>query len=425
MSSPVEAGAGPAGSTALTMAGDVLAAPLLEVAGALSRHVAGRVRHEALVVFTERCTGHPRKTAGRPQITERVTIAEMVAVLDLVLAAGGVLDGPARVAGAEHVVHARVARDGRTLLVLVDPRPRPGASWEAVRDLFEIAALSIAHRVGFAGPQYLADSRAASAERARAVAESTELQLTTLETLLGVLRSATLDDATARARAEEIASQAVLAQRRLRDANRAFTEEPALRAFSVLRAQVESLVKHRDVELDFVEPPADGRPVPGEVANAARAVLREAILVMVAQEGVRRLRVQWDCDGRNLLFDLRDDGGGRLREADIASGDVRARVSALGGEVSTEIVPGWGSRLSARLPLDAAAVPERPRLAGLQPREQEVLRHLADGARNRAIATTLGISENTVKFHVANVLRKLGVSSRAEAVALLHEQSPG
>ena len=40
------------------------------------------------------------------------------------------------------------------------------------------------------------------------------------------------------------------------------------------------------------------------------------------------------------------------------------------------------------------------------------------GARNRAIATQLGISENTVKFHVSNLLRKAGVTTRAELVAL-------
>jgi DNA-binding CsgD family transcriptional regulator len=47
-----------------------------------------------------------------------------------------------------------------------------------------------------------------------------------------------------------------------------------------------------------------------------------------------------------------------------------------------------------------------------------VLRLVASGARNRDIAKKLGISENTVKFHVSNLLRKAGAQSRAELAAL-------
>jgi len=41
---------------------------------------------------------------------------------------------------------------------------------------------------------------------------------------------------------------------------------------------------------------------------------------------------------------------------------------------------------------------------------------VADGLPNREIATALAISEHTVKFHLASVFGKLGVSTRAEAV---------
>ncbi|TMQ22327.1 MAG: response regulator transcription factor [Candidatus Rokuibacteriota bacterium] len=43
---------------------------------------------------------------------------------------------------------------------------------------------------------------------------------------------------------------------------------------------------------------------------------------------------------------------------------------------------------------------------------------LAEGLSNRTIARRLGISTNTVKFHVASILAKLGVGSRTEAVTL-------
>jgi DNA-binding CsgD family transcriptional regulator len=52
----------------------------------------------------------------------------------------------------------------------------------------------------------------------------------------------------------------------------------------------------------------------------------------------------------------------------------------------------------------------------LTPRERAVLARVADGLPNREIASLLGISEHTVKFHLAAVFGKLGVSSRTEAV---------
>jgi ATP/maltotriose-dependent transcriptional regulator MalT len=52
----------------------------------------------------------------------------------------------------------------------------------------------------------------------------------------------------------------------------------------------------------------------------------------------------------------------------------------------------------------------------LTAREREVLALVADGRSNRDIATGLGISEHTVKFHLASLFGKLGVSTRTQAV---------
>jgi DNA-binding CsgD family transcriptional regulator len=54
----------------------------------------------------------------------------------------------------------------------------------------------------------------------------------------------------------------------------------------------------------------------------------------------------------------------------------------------------------------------------LSAREREVLQMVAAGSGNKEIAAKLGISEHTVKFHVASILGKLGAESRTEAVAL-------
>ena len=58
---------------------------------------------------------------------------------------------------------------------------------------------------------------------------------------------------------------------------------------------------------------------------------------------------------------------------------------------------------------------------GLTPRELEVLRLVATGGTNKAIAAELVVSERTVDRHVSNIFRKLGVSSRAAATAFAYE----
>jgi DNA-binding NarL/FixJ family response regulator len=64
-----------------------------------------------------------------------------------------------------------------------------------------------------------------------------------------------------------------------------------------------------------------------------------------------------------------------------------------------------GTKLAARM--------ERPNLSD---REFEVLSLMTKGKNNKAIAAELNITENTVKFHVTNVMIKLGASDRTHAV---------
>ncbi len=58
----------------------------------------------------------------------------------------------------------------------------------------------------------------------------------------------------------------------------------------------------------------------------------------------------------------------------------------------------------------------------LTPREDEVLRLVAEGHTNRDIAERLAISVPTVKFHVTNILNKLHLQNRAQAVAYAHRK---
>ena len=59
-----------------------------------------------------------------------------------------------------------------------------------------------------------------------------------------------------------------------------------------------------------------------------------------------------------------------------------------------------------------------PQIEALTPRELEVLALLAEGLSNKGIALRLGISDQTVKFHVASITGKLGAHTRTGAVRL-------
>jgi DNA-binding NarL/FixJ family response regulator len=83
------------------------------------------------------------------------------------------------------------------------------------------------------------------------------------------------------------------------------------------------------------------------------------------------------------------------------------------------------ARGEARLPPDIAAqlvkVVRAPRANRLTTRERDILRLVAAGRTNKAIAATLNITERTVKFHVGEILARLGAKNRAQAVDIARE----
>jgi DNA-binding NarL/FixJ family response regulator len=86
-----------------------------------------------------------------------------------------------------------------------------------------------------------------------------------------------------------------------------------------------------------------------------------------------------------------------------------ARASGIDADAYLTSAAGDGPDPRA-LPVDHVVVD------ALTPREIEVLQLLADGLPNKTIAIRLGISDQTVKFHVASITGKLGVANRTEAV---------
>jgi DNA-binding NarL/FixJ family response regulator len=119
-----------------------------------------------------------------------------------------------------------------------------------------------------------------------------------------------------------------------------------------------------------------------------------------------------------LLTDEREPS----RVADALHGGVRGLLSreALPNEILTAIgAAAAGLVVLSPEWLDPIA-PSRPAAshAASTSHPAEVLRMIADGLANKQIAARLGISEHTVKFHVASIFAKLHASTRAEAVVV-------
>ena len=68
---------------------------------------------------------------------------------------------------------------------------------------------------------------------------------------------------------------------------------------------------------------------------------------------------------------------------------------------------------SQELPAD---LDDSPSVESLTPREIEVLELVAEGRSNKAVAARLGISDQTVKFHLTSISGKLGAINRTDAV---------
>jgi DNA-binding NarL/FixJ family response regulator len=131
-------------------------------------------------------------------------------------------------------------------------------------------------------------------------------------------------------------------------------------------------------------------------------VLRDALAVwyeMEAPHEAARTRVLVGLASRAL-----GDEHGATLELEAARQEFR-RLGAAPDVARTE-------RLSAK--------PAKP-TGLLSARETEVLRLIATGKTNRAIAGALRISEKTVARHVSNIFTKLGLSSRAAATAYAYE----
>jgi two-component system nitrate/nitrite response regulator NarP len=165
-------------------------------------------------------------------------------------------------------------------------------------------------------------------------------------------------------------------------------------------------------------------------------------LMVVASDGERFLeaveRMSFDvgvigwvmpyCDGHGVLEKLRGRPGAPriVVYTGSADPDVSREVMALGGagfcsksdapEVLLDTVAAVGAGRMVFPYVDPRSLEEDP-FRSLTRRERELLDSLAKGASNVELAKELGVSVNTVKFHLRNLYDKLAVRNRAEAVA--------
>ena len=118
------------------------------------------------------------------------------------------------------------------------------------------------------------------------------------------------------------------------------------------------------------------------------------------------------------LWDALDRGVRAILRRDATPTEIVAAITATAAGLVT-LTPEWVARIApARAASSRIASAGVTHDAPLSARELEVLRLIADGFANKQIAARLGISEHTVKFHVASVFEKLHASTRAEAVLM-------
>ena len=127
--------------------------------------------------------------------------------------------------------------------------------------------------------------------------------------------------------------------------------------------------------------------------------------VLAREPSIRVVALTASFDEARMMGVLRAGASGYVRkdaDPEILPAAIRAVVAG-----RTFIDPAIGQRLV-----------RAPEVDELTPREADVLRHLALGESNRAIAAALRVSEETIKTHVAHVLSKLQVENRAQAAVL-------
>ncbi|MBJ7311193.1 response regulator [Rugamonas sp. CCM 8940] len=193
---------------------------------------------------------------------------------------------------------------------------------------------------------------------------------------------------------------------------------------TLFRSGIRSLLQ-RNPEFAVVGEASDGI----EGIKRAQQLQPQVILLdlnMPGMSGVETLQLMLqDCpdsaivmltvseDAQDLSVALKAGAAGYLLKNIDTEYLIRAIRRAANGE--TVVAEAMTAKLVAQLHGGGLAQPAASDLDKLTPREKEIIACLARGESNKVIARSLDLAESTVKIHVQNVLKKLGLSSRVQA----------
>lgn len=160
-----------------------------------------------------------------------------------------------------------------------------------------------------------------------------------------------------------------------------------------------------------------------EALRVVAAVAPDVVLLDLSLPGIQGLEVLKELQAfarppRVVVLTIHDDQQLVLGAARLAAhGYVLKQASRAELIEAITSAAAGGFYFSPEIVDILRAPPGLPPVARLSAREIEVLRLVAAGSDNREIADRLFVSTETVKTHLANIYRKLGVAGRAHAVA--------
>jgi len=197
-----------------------------------------------------------------------------------------------------------------------------------------------------------------------------------------------------------IVASSSISRRGLEDLLRASTSLQVVGVLSDLRQLSENL---EELQPDVLV---------AEIAGQDRT-LPEEILKLSEEAPVAVVLLVDDANSERDLDALRN-GVRAVLPRNMSLVGIVAAVEAVGAGLAVLLPEGVDTLLRESTASHRAVSP--PLVEALTPREIEVLGMMVEGWGNKEISTRLGISEHTVKFHVASIMGKLNASSRTEAV---------
>jgi len=197
-----------------------------------------------------------------------------------------------------------------------------------------------------------------------------------------------------------IVAASSISQSGLENLLRASTSLQVVRVLSDFSRLSES-VEELQPDVVLAEITGQDRTFPDEILNLSE----EAPVAMV---------LLVDDANRERDLDALRNGIRAVLPRNMSPSGIIAAVEAVGVGLAVLLPEGLDTLLRESSASHRAVSP--PLVEALTPREIEVLGMMVEGWGNKEISTRLGISEHTVKFHVASIMGKLNASSRTEAV---------